>query len=357
MKAEASVIPARDSIGGVERMMKAVVQRRYGAPDALEVRTVSVPPVAADDVLVRVRAASVHPDVWHVLRGVPYIVRLMGAGLRRPRNPVPGTDVAGQVEAVGASVARFRPGDEVFGETVRGHQWHNGGAYAEYVAVPADQLEMKPENVTFEQAAAVPTSGIIALQNVRDIGRVQPGDRVLVNGAGGGVGLLAVQLATAYGGEVTGVDRADTLDLIRSVGADHVIDYTTEDFTERDERYDLIVDIPGNHPFSVLRRVIAPGGRYVLIGHDRFGDAGGRWIGRGMRALLPLMAMSPFVPELPAPTTRMATKQESLAALRGLLETGAITPVVGRTFPLHEVPEAIRCMEAGDTRGKIIITV
>lgn len=337
--------------------MKAVVQQRYGSPDGLEVREIAVPAIAAKEVLVRVRAASVHPDVWHVVQGLPHILRLMGAGLRAPTNPVPGTDMAGQVEAVGSAVRRFRPGDEVFGETVKGHQWRNGGAYAEYAAVPADQLEMKPANVTFEQAAAVPTSGIIALQNVRDVGRVQPGDRVLVNGAGGGVGLLAVQLAKAFGAEVTGVDSADRLDLVRSVGADHVIDYTTDDFTERDERHDLIVDIPGNHPFSALRRVIAPGGTYVLIGHDRFGEAGGRWIGRGLRTMLPLMAMSPFVPELPAPTTRMATKQESLAALRGLLEAGAITPVVGRTFPLDRVPEAIHCLERGDTQGKIVITV
>lgn len=349
-----------DAVGPMtaqEATMKAVVQDRYGPPEVLEVREVAMPAIADDEVLVRVRAASVHPDVWHVVRGVPYLLRVMGADLRRPREPVPGTDVAGHVEAVGARVTRFQPGDEVFGETVKGHQWRNGGAYAEYVAVPADQLAMKPADVTFEQAASVPTSGIIALRNVRDEGRVQPGDKVLVNGAGGGVGLLAVQLAAAYGAEVTGVDAPDKLELIRSVGADHVIDYTTGDFTRRDERYDLIVDIPGNHPFAECRRVLAPGGRYVLIGHDRFGGDGGRWLGRGMRTLLPLMAMSPFVPELPTPTTKMATKQECLAALRELLEAGAITPVVGRTFPLHQVPEAIRCLERGDTRGKIVITV
>ncbi|HSJ43967.1 MAG TPA: NAD(P)-dependent alcohol dehydrogenase [Euzebyales bacterium] len=337
--------------------MKAVVQQQYGSPDALEVREIAMPTIADDEVLVRVRAASVHPDVWHVVQGVPYVLRLMGAGLRHPTNPVPGTDVAGKVDAVGAKVTRLRPGDEVFGETVRGHQWRNGGAYAEYVAVPADQLEMKPANVTFEQAAAVPTSGIIALQNVRDVGRVRPGDVVLVNGAGGGVGLLAVQLAKAYGAEVTGVDRADRLDLVQLAGADHVIDYTTDDFTRGDERYDLIVDIPGNHPFAECRRVLTPGGRYVLIGHDRFGDEGARWIGRGLRAMLPLMARSPFVPELPPPNMKMSTKHEALAALRALLEAGAISPVVGRTFPLHEVPEAIRCLARGDTPGKIVITV
>jgi len=336
--------------------MKAVVQDTYGAPEVLAVREVALPAVADDEVLVRARAASVHPDVWHVVRGVPYLLRVMGSGVRRPGNPIPGTDVAGQVEAVGASVARFRPGDEVFGETVRGHQWRNGGAYAEYVAVPADQLAMKPANVTFEQAAAVPTSGIIALQNVRDIGRVQPGDRVLVNGAGGGVGLMAVQLAAAYGAKVTGVDAGDKLALVRSAGADRVIDHTADDFTRHDERYDLIVDIPGNHPFAECRRVLAPGGRYVLIGHDLFGGSGGRWIGRGMRTLLPLMARSPFVPELPGPT-RLPTKQASMAALRELLEAGAITPVVGRTFPLEEVPQAIRCLEDGDTQGKIVITI
>lgn len=337
--------------------MKAVVQETYGPPEALEVREVAMPTVADDEVLVRVRAASVHPDVWHVVLGVPYLLRLIGAGLRRPANPVPGTDLAGTVEAVGGSVARFRPGDEVFGESVRGHQWRNGGAYAEYVTVPAAQLAMKPANVTFEQAAAIATSGIIALQNVRDVGRVQPGETVLVNGAGGGVGLLAVQLAAAYGAEVTGVDTADKLELVRSVGADHVTDYTTDDFTRRDERYDLIVDIPGNHPFAECRRVLAPGGRYVLIGHDHFGAEGGRWIGRSLRILLRLMALSPFVPELRGPTTKLATRQQALTTLRELLEAGALTPVVGRTFPLDQVPQAIRCLEDGDTPGKIVITV
>jgi len=259
--------------------MRAVVQDRYGSVDLLTVREVQIPVVADDEVLVRVRAASVHPDVWHVVKGRPFVLRLMGAGLRRPRNPVPGTDVSGLVASVGASVTRFQSGDEVFGETLRGIQWHNGGAYAEYVAVPEDNLAIKPDNITFEQAACIPTAGLIALLNVPMAERLRPGHRMLVNGAGGGVGSIAVQLAKAYGATVTGVDEASKLDLIRSLGADHVIDYREEDFTTGDERYDVIFDVPGNHSFSQCRRALTDDGTYVLIGHDGFGEAAGRWFG------------------------------------------------------------------------------
>lgn len=251
--------------------MKAIVQERYGSPDVLELREIDEPAVKDDEVLVRVRATSLHPDVWHVLHGRPYVLRIMGAGLRRPKNPVPGTDLAGRVEAVGTAATRFRPGDEVFGESAKGHQWHNAGAYAEYAAVPEDVLEPKPANLTFEQAAAVPTSGSIAYQGVRLQGRVQAGQRVLINGAGGGVGSFAVQLAKAFGAEVTGVDRGRKLDVIRSIGADHVIDHTREDFTRTGERYDVIVDIPGNRTIADCRRALTPKGAYVLIGHEGFG--------------------------------------------------------------------------------------
>jgi NADPH:quinone reductase-like Zn-dependent oxidoreductase len=234
--------------------MKAIVQENYGSPDVLELKDIDMPMVNDDEVLVRVHAASVHPDVWHLVRGLPYVLRIMGAGLLKPKNPVPGTDMAGHVESVGKDVTRFRPGDEVFGESVRGHQWHNGGAYAEYVSVAEDQLALKPADITFEQAAAIPTSGLIALQGLRHQGQLQPGQKVLINGAGGGVGAIAVQLAKAYGAEVTGVDSTGKLDLLRSLGADQVIDYTQEDFTQGGERYDLIVDIPGNHSFSECRR-------------------------------------------------------------------------------------------------------
>ena len=240
--------------------MKAIVQDTYGSADVLELRDIDRPVVEDDEVLVRVRAASVHPDVWHVLTGLPYVLRLMGAGLRKPKNPVPGTDLAGVVDSVGKNVTRFQPGDEVFGETMRGLQWVNGGAYAEYATAPEDALALKPANVTFEQAAAVPTSALIALPSLRAGGEIQAGQRVLVNGAGGGVGAIAVQLAKAFGADVTGVDCTSKLDMVRSIGADQVIDYTQEDFTRRGERYDLIFDIPGNHSLSDCRRALTPGG-------------------------------------------------------------------------------------------------
>src|SRR5918997_4459115 len=234
--------------------MKAIIQEKYGSPvDVLELREIDKPVIKDDEVLVRVQAASVHPDIWHVVRGLPYVLRLMGAGLLKPKKRIPGTDVAGRVESVGKNVTHFQAGDEVFGETIKGYQWTNGGAYAEYVSVPENQLALKPANFTFEQAAAVPTSGLIALQNLPNEGRPQPGQSVLVNGAGGGVGTLAVQIAKAYGADVTGVDNTKKLEMVRSLGADHVIDYTKEDFTQSGERYNLIFDIPGNRPFSECR--------------------------------------------------------------------------------------------------------
>lgn len=335
--------------------MKAIVQDRYGPPELLTLDDIDVPLVRDDEVLVRVRAASVHPDVWHVLTGRPYVLRLMGAGLIRPRQRVPGTDVAGRVDAVGPDVTRFQPGDEVFGETLRGYQWHNGGAFAEFVAVAQEALARKPANVTFEQAAAVPTSGLIALLNLPE-GRLKPGQRVLVNGAGGGVGAVAVQLAKAHGATVTGVDRTAKLEMMRSLGADHVIDYTRQDFTRGDQRYDLIVDVPGNHPFSACRRVLSPAGTYVLIGHDHFGDAGRRWLG-SLPRFLGLVVRSLFVRQLPRPSFRSPSKAVLLAVLRELLETGKLTPVIDRTYPLSEVPEAIRHLMRGDVKGKIVITI
>jgi NADPH:quinone reductase-like Zn-dependent oxidoreductase len=337
--------------------MKAIVQHRYGPPDeVLKLEEIDRPEVGDDEVLVRVRAASVHPDVWHVVRGVPYVLRLMGAGLRRPNRAVPGTDVAGTVESVGRNVTRFRTGDQVFGESVSGYQWNNGGAYAEYAAVPEHALALKPSNVTFEEAAAVPTSGFIALQAVREQGRVQPGQRVLINGAGGGVGMIALQLAKASGANVTGVDSAAKLDLVRSLGADQVIDYGQQDFTRGDERYDLIVDIPGNHSFPECRRALTPHGIYVLVGHDLFGTVGRRVLG-SLPRFMKLMAMTPFVSQLPRLTFSMPAKRESMAVLRELLESGRLTPVVDRTFPLIEVPEAIRYFEEGRARGKVVIAI
>ena len=336
--------------------MKAIVQEKYGSPyDVLNLKDVDKPMLKDDEVLVRVHAASVHPDVWHVVRGLPYVLRLMGAGLLRPKNSVPGTDVAGHVESVGKNVTQFQQGDEVFGETIKGHQWTNGGAYAEYVSVPEDSLALKTANITFDQAAAVPTSGLIALQNLPNEGRLHPGQRVLVNGAGAGVGTIAVQLAKAYGANVTGVDDTKKLEMVRSLGADQFIDYTREDFTQGGERYDLIFDIPGNHPFSACRRVLSPEGKYVLIGHDRFGQGAGRWFG-SMPRVLKGVALSPFVRQLSTPNFSMPAKKDQLVILKDLLEDGKITPVIDRTYPLSEVPEAIRYLEEGHARGKVIIT-
>lgn len=336
--------------------MKAIIQERYGSLDVLEFQEIDKPLVGDDEVLVRVRAASVHPDVWHVVSGLPYVLRLMGAGLLKPKNRVPGTDVAGHVEAAGKNVKEFKPGDEVFGETHRGMQWVNGGAYAEYVSVPEDVLALKPANVTFEQAAAVPTSALIVLLNLRDKAQVKPGQNVLINGAGGGVGAFAVQIAKANGAKVTGVDSTEKLGMLRSIGADRVIDYTQEDFTQRSERYDLIVDIPGNHSFTDCRRVLTPTGTYVLIGHDHFGKVGRHFLG-SIPYFFKLMLISFFVSQLPAVNFSMPPKKELMAVLKELLKAGKLTPFIDRTYPLNKVPEAISYLQEGNVQGKIVITV
>ena len=335
--------------------MKAVVQEGYGSLDALQVQEVEKPAPGDDEVLVRVRAASVHPDVWHVVSGRPYVLRLMGAGFFKPKNPIPGTDMAGVVEAVGKNVTRFQLGDEVFGETIGSMQWINGGAYAEYVTAAEECLALKPANVTFEQAASVPTSGYIALLNLAEVRQLGPGQEVLVNGAGGGVGALALQIAKAHGARVTAVDSTKKLGLLRELGADQVIDYTREDFTKRGDRYDLIFDIPGNHPFSECRRALTTEGRYVLIGHEKFGESGKRTLG-----LIPhffkLMFLSLFVKQLPKPNFSMPSKKDTMAVFRELLEAGKITPVIDRTYPLSEVSEAIRYLMEGEPQGRVVIT-
>jgi NADPH:quinone reductase-like Zn-dependent oxidoreductase len=335
--------------------MKAILQSKYGSPDDLELRDVAEPAVGDDQVLVRVRAASVHPDIWHVVTGRPYILRLMFAGVVRPRNPIPGTDMAGVVESVGRNVTKFRPGDEVFGETVEA-PWSNGGAYAEYVSVRQDWLALKPGNVPFEQAAALPTSGLIALQNLRYVSELQPGKKVLVNGGGGGVGSLAIQIAKAHGAHVTAVDTTAKQRLLRSLGADEVIDFTQEDFARRGVRYDLIVDVPGNRPFSVFGPSLAPDGRYVPIGHQHFDATGHRVFG-----LLPhffaLIFLSRFVKQLRGPRGPVPGKPEAMATLTNLLATGKISPIIDRTYPLAETGRAIRHMVEDELQGKVIITV
>jgi len=335
--------------------MKAIVQEKYGSADVLELREIDRPTAGDDEVLVRVRAASLHPDVWHAMKGVPFVLRVMGSGLRKPKNVVPGTDLAGQVESVGRNVTRFKPGDEVFGLSVLANLWRNGGAYAEYAAVPEARLQMKPAELTFEQAAAVPTSGSLAVQAVRDEGRIRSGQRVLINGAGGAVGSFAVQLAKAYGADVTGVDAPGKLDMLRSIGADRVIDYTQEDFTESGERYDVVLDIAGTRPWSAAKRALNPDGTYVLIGHDQYGASGHRWFG-SLGRFFKLMVISPFVSHL-HPFRGAKDPGDRLVVLKELIEAGKITPVIDRTFPLSEVPEAIRYLESGQTQGKVVIIV
>lgn len=335
--------------------MKAIVQRKYGSPDVLELREVERPEVRDDQMLVRVRAASVHADVWHVMRGVPYVLRIMGAGLRAPKDLVPGTDLSGVVESAGSKVTRFRPGDEVFGQSLVANLWRHGGAFAEYAAVSEARFERKPAGLTFEQSAAVPTSGSLGVQAVRDEGRVRAEQTVLINGAGGAVGTFAVQLAKAYGANVTGVDAAAKLDTIRSIGADRTVDYAQEDFTRGGERYDVILDIAGNHPWHEIRRVLNPEGTYVLIGHDQYGASGHRWFG-SLGRFAKLIVMAPFVKQL-HPFRAVKDPGDRLAVLREFIEAGKVTPVVDRVFPLSDVPEAIRYLESGQACGKVVVAV
>jgi NADPH:quinone reductase-like Zn-dependent oxidoreductase len=268
---------------------------------------------------------------------------------------VPGTDVAGVVESVGSAVTRFAPGDEVFGETVRGVQWRNGGAFAEYATAPEEGLALKPPDVSFEEAAAVPTAGLIALNNLPQR-RVPSGSRVLVNGAAGGVGAIAVQLAKAYGAHVTGVDHASKLALVRSLGADQVIDYTSEDFTRSGEHWNLIFDVPGNHSFRAIRRALDPRGSYVLIGHDAFGATGHRWLGSIPR-LLALVVRSAVTPQLRGGSFASPDKRQLMGTLARLMETGQLRVVVDRTFPLSQTPQAMRHLMSGQPLGRVIVRI
>lgn len=333
------------------RMMKAVVQDAYGPPELLRLQDVAIPTIEDDEVLVQLRAMSVHPDVWHVVTGLPYTLRLFGSGLTKPKRRTPGTDLAGVIVQVGQNVSRFTLGDAVFGEAHRGMQWRNGGAYAEYVAVPEDVLVHKPANVSFEQAAAVGTAGVIAAGNLRP-DALRRGQRALVNGAGGGVGSIALQMLEASGAHVTAVDHTDKLDLLRQLGADRVIDYTREDFTRSDERYDLLFDVPGNHTYAECCRVLTADGSYVLIAHDRFQPS---VLGQIPR-MFGLMARATYSRHLRFDTS-MPTQLESLTRLAQLLEAGALTPVIDRRYTLAEVPQALRYLETGSARGRIVITV
>ena len=326
-------------------MMKAIVQAKYGTSEVLDLRDVAKPEIGDSEVLVRVRAAGVNPGDWAIMGGLPYIARPV-YGLGKPKNRVRGTDVAGQVEAVGASVTRFRQGDEVFGSSK-----HLGGAFAEYAAVSEDALAPKPTNLTFEQAAAVPMAGYVALQALRDHGKVKAGQRVLVNGASGGIGTFAVQIAKAFGAEVTGVTSTRNVDLIRSLGADRVIDYTKEDFTRTGQRYDFILDNVANHSLSDLRRALAPQGMLVPNG----GSFDHRWIASGGRLISAKVSFA-FVSQSLA-TFIVSPKQENLVVLTELIETGKVTPVIDRTYPLREARRAIDHVGNGHARGKVVIAV
>jgi NADPH:quinone reductase-like Zn-dependent oxidoreductase len=322
--------------------MKAIVQRTYGSPDVLELADVVKPVPGPDELLVRVHAAGVDAGVWHVMAGLPYLIRIMGLGLRAPKVRVRGMDLAGTVEAVGPNVTRFRPGDEVFGT--------GEGSFAEYARVRADKCVPKPATLTFEAAAAVSISGCTALQALRDRGQVRAGQRVLIIGAGGGVGTFAVQLAKAFRAQVTGLCSTSKVDLVRSVGADEVIDYTREEFADGKRRYDLILDIAGNRSLSHLRRALAPQGTLVLVG----GEDGGPWFG-GMGRNLWALLLAPFVSQ--KLRGLFATeRQEDLQVLRELIEDGKVRPVVDRAFPLAEAPDAIRYLHEGHARGKVVVT-
>lgn len=337
-------------------MMRAVVQTGYGPPrHVLAVREVPPPEPAGDEVLVRVHAASVHPDVWHVVTGRPRVLRLMGSGLRQPTPAIPGTDLAGVVEAVGLDVTRFRPGDEVLGETIRGIEWRNGGAYAELALAPEARLRPKPPGVGFAEAATVPTAGCIALSNLPDLAARPAGQRVLVNGAGGGVGSIALQLARGAGAHVTAVDHGDKRVLLERLGADRVIDYTRTDVTTDDGGpYDVVFDVVGNHPYDAYRRLLAPDGTYVLIGHERFGEAGRSWVG-SIPGMVGLMARSVVDPRLPRPGPARIGRSDALARLARELDSGTLTPVVDRTFTLEQVPEALAYLASGRALGRAVV--
>jgi NADPH:quinone reductase-like Zn-dependent oxidoreductase len=326
-----------------EKRMKAIVQDRYGSSDVLEFRDIEDPVVGDGDVLVRVHAAGCGPDVWHLMTGMPYMAR-PAIGLRRPKIGVRGWDVAGTVEAVGANVKGFLPGDQVMGTAE--------GSFAELVIARAEKLVPKPARLSFEQAAAVPVSGVTALQAIRDKANVQAGQTVLILGAAGGVGMFAVQIAKAFGGKVTAVCSTSKADLVRSIGADDVIDYTREDFTDGARRWDVIIDTAGRRPLSQLRRALTPKGTLVIVG----GDGGGHWTGGFFRGMLRAPLVSLFVGQKLG-GLNSKVKQDDLEALRELIEAGKVTPVIDRTYPLIEAPDAIRYLAEGHARGKIVITV
>jgi NADPH:quinone reductase-like Zn-dependent oxidoreductase len=333
-------------VGKEENSMKAIVRDKYGPPDVLELGDIDEPEPGDDQKLLRVRATSINPADWHILGGDPYFARLQ-LGLRKPKDRVLGCDVAGRVEMVGKNVTMFQPGDEVFGSPFM----HGFGAFAEYLSISEDLLAPKPTNLSFEQAAAVPLAGLTALQGLRDHGRIESGQRVLIVGASGGVGTFAVQIAKSFDAEVSGVCSARNAEMVRSLGADRIIDYTKEDFTQSGQKYDLIFQLAGTRSPSECRRALTSKGTLVLSS----GESEGRWIGPVDRIVKALL-LSPFVSQKMASFT-VKPNREDLLFLKRLIEAGTLTPVIDRTYPLEEVPEAIRYLEEGHARGKVVITV
>ena len=337
--------------------MKAAVYRRYGPPaDVVQIEDVEKPVPKDNEVLIEVRAASVNPLDGALMKGRPYIGRIV-TGLRKPKITRLGVDVAGQVEAVGRNVTQFKPGDEVFGSCIRDPQdsgvkvWDCQGAFAEYVCAPESTLAMKPDSVTFEQAASAPVPAFTALQGLRDKGHIQPGQKVLINGAGGGVGTFAVQIAKWFGAEVTGVCSTGSVDMVRSLGADQVIDYTREDFTKRGQRYHLFFDCVGNHSLSACTGVLNPKGIYIMVG-----DRSGRGISGVLARLMIALVLSWFVSQKLV-TFLARPNKEDLTIMRDLMATGKVTPVIDKRYKLSEAPEAIQYLGKGHARGKVVITL
>ncbi len=323
--------------------MKAIVYTEYGSPDVLHLKDVEKPTFDEDEVLVKVHAASVNAADWHLLTADIFLVRLMGMGLLKPKNTILGADIAGRVEAVGRNVKQFQPGDEVFGD-ISGCGW---GSFAEYVSVPESALALKPANLSFEEAAAVPLAAVTALQGLRDQGQIQPGQKVLINGASGGVGTFAVQIAKSFGAEVTAVCSTRNLDVARTLGADRVINYTQEDFTQNGQQYDLILAANGYHPISAYKRALTPKGIYVMAGGSP---------AQMFQALL----LGPWMSKSDGRkmgSVSAKANQKDLVTVKELLEAGKVVPVIDKCYPLREVPEALRYLGAGHARGKIVITV
>ncbi len=322
--------------------MKAVVYTKYGSPDVLQLKEVEKPTPKDNEVLIRIHAASANAADWHLLRGDPFLLRL-GYGLLKPNNTILGADIAGRVEAVGNNVTQFQPGDEVFGDI----SGCGLGGFAEYVSVPEHAVISKPASMTFEEAAAVPMAAVTALQGLRDKGQIQPGQKVLIHGASGGVGTFAVQIAKAFGAEVTAVCSTSKVDMVRSLGADHVIDYTQEDFTKNGQRYDLILAANGDRSMFEYKRALARKGRYVVIGGS-------------MTQIFQAMLLGPLLSMAGRQNignVRARPNQKDLACMKELLEAGKVIPVIDRCYPLSETAEAIRYLEAGHARGKVVITV